>query len=138
MRVALKAGCVYFAIVFAIGFAMGALRVLVTAPRLGETAALLAELPIMLGASWLVCGWILRRWRVGNSVAARAVMGGLAFALLMIAEAMLARFGFGRSLAVHLASYREPLALAGLAMQIVFAAIPLLRLARVAPRNDRV
>ena len=48
----LLAGAAYFAVVFATGFALGVVRVLVTAPRLGETGAVLLEVPIILAASW--------------------------------------------------------------------------------------
>ena len=57
----LGAGLAYFAVVFAAGFVLGTLRVLVVAPHLGEIAAVVAELPIMLAVSWIICGWLLGR-----------------------------------------------------------------------------
>jgi len=42
----------YWAAVFLIGFVLGTLRVLFVAPSVGETAAVLAEMPFMLAASW--------------------------------------------------------------------------------------
>lgn len=41
------AGLAYFAVVFAAGFALGVLRVLFAMPILGETVAVLFELPVM-------------------------------------------------------------------------------------------
>ncbi len=53
---AVLAGVLYFGLVFALGFILGTLRVLVLEPRLGSTGAVLLELPVMLAASWLLCG----------------------------------------------------------------------------------
>ena len=52
---ATKAGALYAIIVFVIGFMLGTIRVLLVAPRLGETTADIIEAPIMLAASWFVC-----------------------------------------------------------------------------------
>ena len=54
---ATKAGALYANIVFLIGFILGTIRVLLLAPRLGETTAVIAEVPVMLAASWFVCRW---------------------------------------------------------------------------------
>ena len=42
----------YFALVFLLGFAFGLLRVLVLAPKYGEVAAVLIEVPIVLALAW--------------------------------------------------------------------------------------
>ena len=39
---------------------LGTVRVLVLAPRLRATEAVLLELPVMLAASWVVSGWLIR------------------------------------------------------------------------------
>jgi len=75
MTKALRAGCTYFAGVFAVGFLLGVLRTLVLAPRIGETLAVLIELPIILGASWLICRRILRRAPPTHSAASTAFLG---------------------------------------------------------------
>lgn len=46
MTAALSAGIAYFAMAFPLGFVLGAVRVLLLARRIGETAAVLLELPI--------------------------------------------------------------------------------------------
>ena len=122
---ALRLGLGYFAAVFAAGFAMGTLRVLVIAPRLGEVPAVLLELPVMLAVAWLVCGWLVR----GRDLTAgqAALMGAVAFACLMLAEAALSVLVFARSLSDHIALYAQAPHLAGLAGQVGFAALPLLR-----------
>jgi hypothetical protein len=48
-------------VVFFVGFILGTVRVLLIAPRLGETAAVLLETPVMLVASWFVCRWYVKR-----------------------------------------------------------------------------
>ncbi len=44
----LKAGVLYFAVVFGAGFILGPVRILWVAPRLGTRMAELLEMPIML------------------------------------------------------------------------------------------
>ena len=74
-----KAGIAYFAIIFAAGFMLGTIRVLLLIPRIGETWAVLAELPVMMMLSWFVCGWLLRRFGVPRDWGNRLRMGGVAF-----------------------------------------------------------
>ncbi|MCA3246061.1 MAG: hypothetical protein ING29_06215 [Azospirillum sp.] len=121
------AGTVYFAVVFAIGFVLGTVRVLFLAPALGEGIATLIELPAMLAASWFVCGWCVGRFGVPPAPGARATMGGAAFGMLMAVEAMLSILVFGRTPLGHIARYAEIGPALGLAAQIAFAAFPLLR-----------
>jgi hypothetical protein len=125
MREAFKAGAIYFALVFTIGFALGAARLLVVAPRVGEMTAVFLELPLMLAASWFACGYVLRRRHLSQRHR-RLVMGAVAFAMLMIAEAILSTL-MGGTLAAHFASYRTAPGLLGLAGQLAFAAMPLAR-----------
>ncbi len=124
---ALLAGVYYFAIVFALGFALGTIRVLFIVPLLGELGAVFLELPIMLVASWFVCSWLVRRFQVPPAVEARLIMGGIAFVLLMLAELAVSVFAFGRSPAEHWGTYSSASALWGLAAQVAFAAMPLVR-----------
>jgi hypothetical protein len=133
MRSAVAAGSAYFALVFAVGFALGTLRVLVLAPRLGEIGSIALELAVMLLVSWLACGWLLDRFAVPRAPRHRAAMGGVAFALLLAAELAISVLAFGRSPSEHLAAYRSWAAGLGLAAQMVFAAFPLLRPDRGAP-----
>ncbi|MEY2882672.1 MAG: hypothetical protein RL490_396 [Pseudomonadota bacterium] len=126
MTRALRAGLLYFASVFAIGFALGTLRVLVIIPRIGETAAVLLEVPVMLALAWPICGRLLRRFAVPAGVAP-AVMGGTAFSVLMLAEWGLAVTLFGQSSGQHWALYRTLPGQIGLVGQILFALLPLPR-----------
>jgi len=123
------AGVVYFAIIFALGFVLGTTRYVVLSVWTGIHPAwgILLELPIILAASWVCCGWVITRFGVSGRVSARAWMGVMAFAVLMVAEALLATWLMGQSMAEHAASYRDPTHMLGLAGQLAFAAIPLVR-----------
>lgn len=123
-------GLVYFGLVFAAGFALGTVRVLALIPRLGETMPVLIELPLMLAVSWIACRRVIARAGVPDAWAARALMGGIAFAVLMLAEFGLSVLAFGRTPAAHLALYREAPALLGLVGQIAFAIFPLVQRAK--------
>jgi hypothetical protein len=127
MRSAVGAGVAYFAVVFAVGFLLGTLRVLFLAPSIGEAAAVLVELPVMLSLSWFACGWLLRALAVPGAWRHRLAMGAAALLLLMVAELGVSVFLFGRSILAHLAAYRSWHAAAGLAAQVAFAAFPLVR-----------
>jgi hypothetical protein len=123
----LRAALEYFGIVFALAFLLGVLRTVVLAPWLGPLPAVLVELPVVLAVAWLAAGRALRRWPVAAGGApALLAMGALAFALLMLAEAALAP-ALGGSLAGWLAGFGTAEGAAGLAGQIAFALIPLLR-----------
>jgi hypothetical protein len=124
MKQTLAAGAAYFVIVFALGFALGTLRVLVVAPRLGTTLAVLLEAPVMLAASWPSARWCIRRFGVAGTLRARLSMGLAAFALLMIAELAVGMALFHRSLGGHLAAYLTLDGALGLGAQVIFALIP--------------
>ena len=123
MATALRTGLSYFAIVFGIAFLFGTVRTLVLEPRLGE-AAVLVELPIIVGASWAVARALL--WRRRFSLTQRAVVGGSAFALTMLAEIVLAWLMRGQDPAAWAADVATPIGLAGLAGQVAFGVMPLL------------
>ena len=83
---ATKAGALYAIVVFSIGFILGTIRVLLLAPRLGETTAVIIETPIILAVSWFVCRWCVGRLDVRRTVSARSLMGLVAFLVLMSVE----------------------------------------------------
>jgi hypothetical protein len=89
MRGVLRAGVLYFTIIFVIGFALGTIRVLLLVPRLGAVTSELIELPIILTAAWILCDRLITHFQVPRHWWARLSMGAIAFTLLMIAEAVL-------------------------------------------------
>ena len=125
----LKAGIAYVLTVFAVGFALGAIRVTFIAPATGPLAAVLLELPLMLTASWFAARWLTDAMHVPETLAARVMMGSIAFVLLMIIETLFG-LAFGRSFASQLSDLQQPAGLAGLAGQMVFALMPVLLLHR--------
>jgi hypothetical protein len=125
MRRALAAGAIYFAAVFAVGFCLGVLRTLVVQPLIGDLPAVAIELPVILAAAWLVCARMLRRAHL--AYAGAGLMGATAFALLMLGEAAISVLLVGRSLAGHVTLYAQAPHLLGLAGQVVFALLPLIR-----------
>jgi hypothetical protein len=127
------AASAYFAVVFACGFALGAVRVLAIAPRTGPTTAVLLELPLMLAVSWLACGWSVRTFDAPEGLGARLAMGLTALALLLAAEAGLAVLAFGQTLGAWIAALGAPPGLIGLAGQIAFALVPIAQRARPRP-----
>lgn len=131
------AGGAYFAVVFALGFALGVIRVLVTAPRFGATAAVLLEAPVILAASWFAARGCIAAFRVPEGATERLTMGFVAFALTMLAELGLAVLLFGRTMQEHLASYADAAGLVGLAAQLLFALIPFLQRTPLTPAEER-
>jgi hypothetical protein len=123
---------VYFAAVFAVGFALGAIRTVIVAPRMGETTAVLVELPIILVVSWAACRQIVALLSVPAGQLPRSVMGGVAFVLLIAAEFVLG-IGLGRSLAATAAAYATVGGMLGLAGQVAFGLFPLVQRARRHP-----
>ncbi|MBU4527911.1 MAG: hypothetical protein KUA43_12895 [Hoeflea sp.] len=128
MLTALKAALSYFGVVFALGFVLGTIRTLVILPLTGELAAVALELPLMIAASWIVCGWALRRFKVSTDTGSRTAMSLAALILLMGAELLVSLLVAGRSPAEHLMLYRTAPVLLGLCGQLAYAAFPLIRL----------
>jgi hypothetical protein len=81
----------------------------------------------MLWISWVACGRIVARFAVPPPVGPRIAMGATAFVLLMAAEVALAVFAFGRTPASVAAGLVAPDGAIGLAAQLAFAALPLVR-----------
>jgi hypothetical protein len=126
----ISAGLAYALIVFLSGFAFGAVRVLLVVPRLGETGAVLLEAPFMLFISWKVSLWCIARFTVDRHPATRALMGGIAFAVLMIAEFGVGAVVFGRSVQEQIIGYGSVPGIIGLAAQVCFATLPTLQIRR--------
>jgi hypothetical protein len=130
MARALAAGFVYFAIVYAAGFVLGVARVFIVAPRVGESLAVLLELPVILAVAWVVCRGLTTAFRVARAPAPRIAMGVFAFLLLMAGELAVSVLFLGRTIAGHFAAERSFAADLGLAAQVMFALFPLVQVGR--------
>ena len=120
-----KAAALYFALVFGAGFALGPLRVLWVAPRLGARTAELLEMPIMLAVVVLAARWIVRRSALPPRASPRLRVGLLALGFLLAAELSLALRFQGLTLREYLAS-RDPVSGGAYALSLVlFALMPL-------------
>lgn len=82
----LRAAATYFALVFGTGFVLGAVRVPLLVPRLGERLAELLEMPWMALAMVLAARLVVRRQLVGCGPFTRAATGALALAFMVTAE----------------------------------------------------
>src|SRR6185369_1562849 len=88
----LKAGALYFIVVFAAGWVFGPVCQLLVVPRVGEAIGVLLEAPLMLLAMILAARWTMRRLAVSPSLVTRAAAGLVALGLLIVAELAGARW----------------------------------------------
>lgn len=121
---AVRAGVLYVALVLALGFLLGVMRNLLLAPAVGETRAVLLELPVMLLASWVCCRFALSRLSV--PAGDRLLMGGTFLGLLLAAEAALG-LALGSTLQSIVREWQRVPGSLGLAAQLLSAAFPLLQ-----------
>lgn len=125
----LKAGVVYFVLVFGAGFIFGPIRILWVAPRLGARAAELMEAPIMFVVIIFASRWTVRRLAVPPAIPARLGMGLIALVLLAGAELGVA-LGLQGSITRYIET-RDPIAgTVYLMMLAIFAMMPVLVLRR--------
>ncbi|MCG3159113.1 MAG: hypothetical protein JMDDDDMK_00089 [Acidobacteria bacterium] len=125
VRKILKAGALYFALVFGAGFALGPIRILWAVPRFGARMAELMETPIMLVVIIVAARWIVRRLALPSTSSNRLGMGCVALALLLVAEFTLVLWLRGMSLSEYFAS-RDPVSgTVYYVMLGVFALVPL-------------
>lgn len=127
MERAAKAGALYCAVVFAAGFVLGVLRVLLVAPLAGELAAVAVEAPVMLAVTWTTCGWLTDRLDVSQRFLDRLLIGGVALVLLAAAEATVALATHGDAAQRFLESQGRTAVLLGLTAQLAFAVFPWLQ-----------
>ena len=126
----LKAGLLYFAIVFGMGFVFGAIRTVWIVPRVGTRLAELMETPIMLVVTIVAARWIVLHLAIPSTPSARLGMGGIALCMLLIAEFGLVLWLRGLSIREYLAT-RDPVSGAVYYMMLgAFAIMPLLLVRR--------
>jgi hypothetical protein len=108
MRI-LKAGALYFALVFAAGFVLGTIRVLWIVPRLGTRAAELMEEPVMFVVIVFAARWVVRRLSMPCATVVRLGVGFLALGFLLAAEFTVVVTFRGMSIGKYFAT-RDPVA----------------------------
>ncbi|HYL99360.1 MAG TPA: hypothetical protein VEZ90_10430 [Blastocatellia bacterium] len=121
----LKAGVLYFALVFVAGLILGPIRIVLLVPKVGVRAAELMETPIMLVVIIVSARWVVRRLSVSPTMSSRLSMGLLAVSLMLAAEFTLVLWLRGLSIRQYLAT-RDPVSgTAYYAALAVFAVLPL-------------
>jgi hypothetical protein len=121
----LKAGVIYFLLVFAVGWVLGPIRELWVVPRFGRMIGVFLEAPIMLIAMIISARWVIRRFDVPGTLHTTISMGLVAVGILTVAE--IAGVLWVRRLSLQ--EYLGSLATAGvisLLMFLLFAAMPTL------------
>lgn len=125
--VVLRAGLIYFALVFAAGFILGAIRVSLLVPYFGTRLAELAEMPVMLVVITLAARYVSHAFTSRIAGGVWLAVGSLALALLIVAELLLAVLLQDGDLGEYIAS-RDPVSgSVYLAMLLVFTVMPWLQ-----------
>ena len=124
----IRAALLYFAIVLGTGFVLGMFRVPILVPRIGERWAELAEMPIMAAVLFLSAGYVLRRYPEIRSPHRSLAVGVLALALSVAAELGLAVVLQNQTLAEFIKSRDNVSGSVYIALLLLFAVMPRLRL----------
>lgn len=124
----IRAALLYFAIVLSTGFVLGMFRVPLLVPRIGERWAELAEMPIMAAVIFFAAGYILRRFPEIALPGQSLVAGFLALAFSVTAELGLAVALQDKTLAEFISSRDKVSGSVYIALLLVFAIMPRLRL----------
>jgi hypothetical protein len=124
---AIKAGAVYFLLLYVIGFLLGATRELLLAPRFGVVVATALETLPMLAAIIHFAPLIARRFGVAPKSAGRMLMGFFGLVLLIGAEIAMTRAMRGLSPEQWLAHFASLEGVIYAALLAAFAAMPWVR-----------
>jgi hypothetical protein len=122
----LRAGALYFVLVFAAGWVLGPIRQLLVVPRLGETAGILLEAPFMLLAMTVAARWTIKRLAIAPGLGTRAAVGLVALGLVLVAELAGARWLRGLSIGEYLAKFVSMFGGISALLFVIFALMPTL------------
>jgi hypothetical protein len=100
----LKAGLLYFILVFGAGFILGPIRLFWVVPRIGTRTAELMEAPIMLIIIYLAARWVISYFKIPSRAFHRISIGGIALLLLLTSEFTLVLQLMGLSISEYFAS----------------------------------
>ena len=121
---AVKAGVVYFVLMFAVGWILGPIRELWAVPHFGPVTATLLEAVIMSIAMVAAARWVIRRFEVPQTTPATISIGLVALGLLIPAEIAGVVFLRGLSLQDYFLSFLTAPGMISLVMFLLFAAMP--------------
>ena len=122
----IKAGVLYFALVFGAGCVLGPIRILWIVPRFGTRIAELLEAPIMFVVIIVAARRIVRRLAVPCKLSIRLSMGCIALGLLLVAEVIFVLWLRGLTISDYLES-RDPVSGTIYYLMLgVFAIMPLI------------
>ncbi|BFU88846.1 MAG: hypothetical protein NTAFB01_00330 [Nitrospira sp.] len=82
----LQTAALYFLLVFGAGFVLGIGRVLIVVPLLGERAAELLEIPLMLGVIVAAAAWLVRHRLDHGRLSSALAVGFIALGMVLIAD----------------------------------------------------
>lgn len=119
----LRAGVLYFVLVFAAGFLLGTIRTLWIVPAFGTRSAELMEAPIMFAITFLASRWVVRHLALRPSFPGRLAVGLVALGLLLLAEFSVVLWIRGLTIAEDIAA-RDPVA--GTVYVVLLAAFALM------------
>jgi hypothetical protein len=123
----LRAGVVFFACVFGLGFALGVIRYGLAGAGFDARMLVLAEIPAMLACAWWAAGWCAARFAVPTAAVQRLGMGLVMFALLRLGELGVGVHLMGQTVGGHFDNLLTPRGLAEFAPQALTALFPLIR-----------
>jgi hypothetical protein len=126
----IRAALAYVGLVLGAGFLLGVVRVPFIVPRIGERWAELLEMPFMAAVIFFGAGYVLRKFPAIGLRGRSLFVGLIALALAVGAELGLAVALQSRTLGEYLAGKDPVSGSVYLAMLVVFALMPRLRLAR--------
>lgn len=121
-----RAGLLYFAVVFGAGFVLGFFRVVFVVPKIGVRWAELIEVPMMITISYFVARWLIGRLQIPYRLPDRVCIGIIALFLLISAELGLVFWLQKLTLGEYVAS-RDPISgTAYLISLLLFGIFPLI------------
>ena len=122
----IKAGVLYFVVVFGTGFVLGTIRVLWVVPHSGTRIAELMETPIIFGVTILTARWVIQRCAIPHTPYKRLGVGFVALGLLLVSEFSLVLWFRGLTISECFASKDPVSGTVYYVMLVIFALMPLL------------
>jgi hypothetical protein len=116
-----KAGWLYFALVFGAGFLLGTTRVLWLVPVVGTRTAELLEMPVMLTIIILAARWVARHFTVPSTVSSRLTMGGIALVPILVLDFTSVLWIRGLSFSQYVEAFDPVAGMVYFVMLVVFA-----------------